>query len=275
LLTNDSQGGADVPYQFRLRFAVRSVFALIALLFIAGCGSDTREERQPLLVFAAASLADSLPKIEAAFEADHPRIDVTIHYAGSGALRQQIEQGAPADIFFSASLEHMDALLREGLVREADVERFLGNELVVVVPSDSSKPLPSLEALQTESYARIAIGTPETVPAGLYAKQALERGGLFDRIADKLVYGKDVRSVLTFVETGNADAGFVYKTDALSTERVRIAFTPDQASFGKIVYPVGVMDTSVHKEEARQWIAYLADPVAMRIFTDMGFADLR
>jgi molybdate transport system substrate-binding protein len=264
-----------VPTKLHRRFAIRFFTALLAFLLIAGCGTGAKEEQRKLLIFAAASLADSLPKIEAAFETAHPGVEVTVNYAGSGALRQQIEQGAPADLFFSASLEHMNTLLRKGLIRAEDVKSFLGNELVVVVPSDSSKPPAALEDLLSDAYARVAIGTPETVPAGLYAQQALERGSLFVKLTDKLIYGKDARSVLTFVETGNADAGFVYRTDALSTDRVRIAFAPDQASYGRIEYPVGLLSSSVHIEEAKQFIAYLADSEAMRIFTDMGFADLR
>ncbi|WP_199614460.1 molybdate ABC transporter substrate-binding protein [Paenibacillus alkalitolerans] len=237
--------------------------------------SYSGSEPVPLLVFAAASLAESMKKIETAYELQHPHVEVSINLAASGTLQRQIEQGAPADIFVSAGSEQMDALTEKGLIRKENVSRFLGNQLVVIVKKGAGKVPGSLEQLQEDTFGAIALGQPETVPAGQYAKQALDSAGLWDALSDKLVFGKDVRSVLTYVETGNAEAGLVYRTDALVSGRVEVAFAPDADRYDQPVYPVGLVDESEHKEEAADFIAFLQEEEAMRIFSDMGFVDLR
>ncbi|MFD2331270.1 molybdate ABC transporter substrate-binding protein [Cohnella sp. GCM10020058] len=227
-------------------------------------------EAVELTVSAAASLTDALGELKALYETAHPEVTLSFNFGASGALQQQIEQGAPADLFLSASSKNMQALVDKGLVQEQ--HNLLKNELVVVVPSDGGAAVAKLEDLSDAAVKKVAVGIPESVPAGGYAKDALTAAGLWDSLQAKLVQGKDVRQVLQFVETANADAGFVYKTDALSSDKVKIAFAVDPSQYKSIVYPVGVVKATKHAEAAGSFYAYLQTPEAIAVFVKYGFS---
>jgi molybdate transport system substrate-binding protein len=226
-----------------------------------------------LTVSAAASLTEALGEIKTAFEAAHPSIAINYNFGASGTLQKQIEQGAPADLFLSASAKNMKALVDEGLVSGEDSRDLLGNSLVVIVPKGGNKNLTTLAALKGQEIGKIAIGIPESVPAGDYAQQALAKEGEWDALKDKLVQSKDVKAVLQAVETGNADAGFVYRTDALSSTKADIAFDVDPAAYPAIRYPAGIIKNSQHRAEAEQFYAYLQSDEAMTVFRKYGFTD--
>lgn len=219
---------------------------------------------------AAASLTDALGELKALYETAHPEVTLSFNFGASGALQQQIEQGAPADIFLSAATKNMQALVDRGLMQEQ--RDLLKNELVVVVPSDGAAPVAKLEDLSGEGIKRIAVGIPESVPAGGYAKDALTAAGLWDSLQAKLVQGKDVRQVLQYVETANADAGFVYKTDALSSDKVKVAFAVDPSQYKTIVYPVGVVKATKHADAAERFYEYLQTPESAAVFVKYGFS---
>ncbi|MFS0728056.1 molybdate ABC transporter substrate-binding protein [Paenibacillus sp. 1P07SE] len=266
-----------------------TVMLLAIVILLAGCGADpdngntgtdtggasgqTETDNQmtvELTISAAASLKDALMELQKQFEADHDNIKLLFNFAASGALQQQIEQGAPADLFISAAPKHISELVQKGMIKGNNYTDLLKNELVVVVPADQ-QAVTELVDLQSEPVRHIAIGIPESVPAGEYAKAALESAGLWEALQPKLVQAKDVRSVLQYVETGNADAGFVYRTDALSSDHVKIAFAAEERAYPPVIYPMGLIAGSSHPEQARALYDYLQTDGTVAIFEKHGF----
>ncbi|MGN7456371.1 molybdate ABC transporter substrate-binding protein [Paenibacillus pasadenensis] len=235
--------------------------------------SPADAEPVQLTVSAAASLTGALGQIETAFEAANPNIELNFNFGASGTLQKQIEQGAPADLFLSASTKNMKALSDAGLVDAAHSADLLANKLVLAVSKDSTLAPSGLDALQDAAYSRIAVGIPESVPAGQYAKQALDSAGLWDALKDKLVQAKDVKAVLQMVETGNADAGFVYETDALGSDKAKIALEVDPAAYSPILYPAAVLAESEHPEQAAAFFDYLRSAEALDVFRSFGFSE--
>ncbi|MCD9022134.1 molybdate ABC transporter substrate-binding protein [Cohnella silvisoli] len=227
------------------------------------------KNKTEILISAAASLKDSLDEIEKEYEKVHPDINLTFNYGSSGTLQKQIEQGAPADLFISAGKKQMDALVKQDLI--SDNTNLLKNELVLVVPLDSKRKWTTVKELTDKDIKKIAIGQPESVPAGQYAKETLNSRKVWDDLEPKLVYAKDVRQVLTYVETGNADAGFVYKTDALTSKKVKIAIKIIPEVHTPIVYPAGLVKDSKHSTEAKEFYKYLKTKEASTIFEEYGF----
>lgn len=238
----------------------------------ASAGSTEPQEKVALTISAAASLTDAMGEIEKGFESENPNIDLSFNFGASGALQQQIEQGAPADVFVSAATKNMNALVDEQLIASADQKNLLQNALVAIVPADSQNNIASEKDLTSDAIRTVAIGIPESVPAGTYAKEALTYSKLWDQLESKLVQGKDVRQVLQYVETGNADAGFVYKTDALTSDQVKIAFEVDKASYTPANYPAGIITATKHRAEAEKFYAYLQTPEVLDVFAKYGFS---
>lgn len=235
-------------------------------------GNDKKPAAQvELTVSAAASLTDALRDIQPLFEAANPDIRLRFNFGGSGALQRQIEQGAPADLFLSAASKNMQTLLDKHLIDPDRQTNLLMNELVAIVPEDSEAALAGPVDFARGDFRHIAIGTPESVPAGGYAKEALVHAEVWDALQPKLVLAKDVRQVLQYVETGNADAGFVYKTDALTSRKIRIAFAVDPATYAQAVYPIGVVKETKHPEAAAKLYDYLRSGAALAIFEKYGF----
>lgn len=261
------------------------------MLVISGCGSaannaasankdtaaqaevsganSTASPKVELLVSAAASLTESMDELKTIYETAHNDVNLTFNYGASGTLQQQIEQGAPADLFLSAGKKQMDALLDKELINSELSTNLLTNGLVLIVPGNATVQINTLEDL--EQAGNIAIGTPESVPAGKYAQQTLSYFKLWDSLQPKLVLTKDVKQVLSYVETGNADAGFVYKTDAAVSDKVKIALTADPTSHDPIEYPAGVLTGSQHPDEAKAFYEFLQSAEAMEVFKKYGF----
>lgn len=253
-------------------------FVAIALLLLSLVGStldparakSTPRSGTAITVSAAISLKDALDEMGKSYERSHPDFRITFNYAGSGTLQHQIEQGAPVDIFVSAAERQMDALQSEGLI-VAETRRNLAiNKLVLIVPSDSHE-VRNFQDLARSSVKIIALGEPTTVPAGFYARQTLTHLGLFSAIEKKFVYAKDVRQVLVFVETGNADAGLVYQTDARISSRVRVAAVAPDSSHDPIVYPAAVVKSTKHADAAQAFLDFMASSPARLIFEKYGF----
>ncbi|WP_339846006.1 molybdate ABC transporter substrate-binding protein [Paenibacillus sp. FSL W7-1088] len=235
-------------------------------------GATDPQEKVELTISAAASLTDAMKEIETNFEAANPNVELNFNFGASGALQQQIEQGAPADVFVSAATKNMNALVDEKLIASGDQKNLLQNSLVAIIPADSSDTVTSEKDLTADSIQTVAIGIPESVPAGTYAKEALTNAKLWDQLEGKLVQGKDVRQVLQYVETSNADAGFVYKTDALTSDQVKIAFEVDKKSYTPANYPVGIIEGTKHRTEAEQFYTYLQTPEVLDVFAKYGFS---
>ena len=223
-----------------------------------------------LVVSAAASLNGAFREIAAAFEALHPGRRVLLNFAASGALLQQAANGAPVDVFASADRETMDQAERLGLVAAAARRDFAANSLVVVVPAGAPAPPKALADLRRPAFGRIAVGVPASVPAGRYAKAALERAGLWRDIEARLVGAQSVRQALDYVARGEADAGFVYATDAaLMPGRVTVAFTV--ATAAPVRYPIAPLAASRHAEAARQFVDYVLSAPGQAVLARHGF----
>lgn len=262
---------------------------LSMILVMAGCGTAAKDhtdsqaadkstptlaaaETVELTVSAAASMTDALKEIQEDYKTKNPNITLNFNFGASGALQQQIEQGAPADLFLSAAAKNMEALVDKQLIDANQQKNVLSNELVAVVSADGQVPVASFADLSKSELKNIAIGIPESVPAGSYAKEALTKTNFWDSLQSKIVQGKDVRQVLQYVETGNADVGFVYKTDALTSDKVKVAFAVDPATYTPVEYPIGIVKATKHRKEAEAFYTYLQTQEALDVFVKYGFS---
>ncbi|MEK3849085.1 molybdate ABC transporter substrate-binding protein [Paenibacillus sp. FSL M7-0802] len=233
--------------------------------------SSKTAETIELTISAAASLTDALKEIQHSYESTHTGIKLNFNFGGSGALEKQIEQGAPSDLFLSASTKNMKSLVDQQLIDTKKQKTWLTNELVAVIPADGTMNIASVTDLTKKEVKKVAIGIPESVPAGNYAQEALMKAKLWDTLQSKLVQAKDVRQVLQYVETGNADVGFVYKTDALTSQKAKIAFEVDPKTYLPVEYPIGIVKASKHIQEAEDFYAYLQSQESLNIMAKYGF----
>jgi molybdate transport system substrate-binding protein len=226
-------------------------------------------------VSAAASLMGPLGEIEKSYEKSHKGTDVVINYGSAGALQVQIENGAPCDIFISAAAKQMDALQSKGLIINKSRKNLLGNRLVLVVPV-SNNTLTKMSGITGAAIRNIAIGTPETVPVGQYTTEYLKNIGIYDSVQSKFVQAKDVKEVLAWVETGNADAGFVYYSDAKGNKKVRIVAKASTKKLSKIVYPAALVRSinALENDGPKDFMKYLKTSKAKKVFVKYGFSYL-
>ncbi len=245
------------------------VVGLFSLFLLAGCASNrgNQGDKGTVTVSAAASMQGALNEIKDKYIAEKglPADAIRINYAGSGTLREQIEQGVPSSIFISADERNMQKLVDKKLV--SDVKPLVQNELVLIVPK--GKTAYTLQNIKEAK--RIAVGTPETVPAGQYTKEALTKLGLWSTVASHIVYGKDVKAVANYVAQGVVEAGFVYKTDALAIkDKVSITETVPANTHQAVVYPIALV-TKQSDAASEEFYTYLFTPEAQAIFAKYGF----
>ncbi|MCR5108286.1 MAG: molybdate ABC transporter substrate-binding protein [Lachnospiraceae bacterium] len=238
----------------------------------ASKGEEDSEGKTELTIFAAASLTDVAEELEKIYEEKNPGTELVFSFGSSGALRTQIEEGAPCDVFISAAQDHMDALEEEGMTEEGCRSDLLENKVVLVVPKDSQYKLSDFEGLKDEKISLIGIGEPESVPAGKYAVEVLTNLGLYEDIKDKFNYGTDVRAVLAWIEEGEVDCGIVYATDAYSTDKAEIAAFAPEGSCDKVIYPVAVMKENSDVEASKAFVGFLKSDEAMELFEACGFS---
>ncbi len=252
---------------------------LAAALLAAGCGGGAKQAQpapaaQPveLNISAAVSMKDALTEIQANYQKKSPNVKLVYNLGASGALQKQIEQGAPADIFISAAPKQMNELDAKNLINKATRKNLVENKLVLVVPENSTLGLSKFEDITAAKVQKLAMGETATVPAGQYGQQVLQKLGLWDKVKDKAVFAKDVRTVLTYVSTGNVEAGIVYKTDAVSPgAKVKIAATAPEGSHEPIVYPIAILSGTKQGKAAEEFLAYLAGPEGKAVFEKHGF----
>lgn len=221
-------------------------------------------------VFAAASLTDSMKEIASGYEKQRGE-KVVFNFGASSMLARQIEEGAPADIFFSADEAKMDALEAKGLIDKSTRRNRLSNSLVIVAATENGAAIQSPKDLANESIKRIALGDPRAVPIGIYAKEYLQKLKLWDAVKPKVVATENVRAALAAVEAGNADASIVYKTDAAISSKVRVAFEVPLEEGPKISYPVAMVKEAKTPEAAKKFLAYLSSDEVGTIFKTYGF----
>jgi molybdate transport system substrate-binding protein len=251
---------------------VFGVLALGALFFAQVFAANAG--KTPITVFGAASLTDVLQDLGDTFTKD-TSIPVRFSFASSSVLARQIENGAPADLFFSADLEWMDYLQARALIRPATRVDMVGNQLILVAPVDSKVTLkiePHFPLAATLGNGRLATGDPDSVPAGRYAKQALIALGVWDSVSARLVRADNVRAALAFVDRGETPLGIVYATDALADKKVRFVDAFPADSHEPIIYPAAL--TNVANADAAKFLAYMRGPAGDLAFKRYGFAPL-
>jgi molybdate transport system substrate-binding protein len=227
--------------------------------------------KETVLVLAAASTTNALDEIRQQFTRE-TGIEVSASYAASSTLAQQIVHGAEADVFLSADQKWADFLAAKGLVTQR--HDLLGNRLVVVAPANSAFKLTRAEDLATARIEHLALGDPAGVPAGRYAKQALTKLGIWDQLEAKVVAAEDVRHALAYVETGSAEAGIVYSTDAAISKKVKIVAEIPSHLTEPIRYPVAILRHGQGRASVAAFYRYLASPAAKKVFQKYGFVVL-
>lgn len=234
---------------------------------IPGTGSPV------LLVSAPASLSEVIGVVADDFERENES-RVLLNVAGSHLLATQILEGAPVDVFISADARQMDRVAAAGRIDAASRVNLLSNRLVGIVPSDRSGVLTSPQDLAGGTVRRIALGDPEVVPAGIYARRYLDSVGLWDAVAGKVAPAGSVRGALRAVESGAVDAGIVYRTDAMTSQAVSVAFEVPRADGPSIIYPAALAADTPNPAAARRFLDYLRSAAAGRVFEAAGFVTL-
>lgn len=227
---------------------------------------------QSILVAAAASLKNAYEdELIPMFEEQYPGVTVEGTYDSSGKLQAQIEEGLEADVFMSAATKQMKALDEEGMIASDTIVNLLENKIVLIVPTGSDSKIDSFEKIG--DAASIALGDPESVPAGQYAKEALTNLNVWDSIQDKVSFGTNVTEVLNQVAAASADAGIVYATDAASkADQVTVvAEAPEGSLEKKVIYPVAVVKATAHEDAAKAFVDFLQTPEAIAVFESYGF----
>lgn len=242
---------------------LRTLFA--ALLLLPGLARSAE-----FTVSAAASLANAFQEIGKAFEQANPNDQVRFNFGASGSLLQQIVRGAPVDVFASADQETMDRAQKQNLIVSGSRANFASNRLVLVVPADSSLALSRLEDLRKDAVQRIAVGIPESVPVGRYAKGALETAGLWQSLQPRMIFAQNVRQCLDYVARGEVDVGFVYATDArIAMGKVKAIL--DVQVEKPILYPVAVVKGNGNEGAARRFVDFVRTPRGQAMLAMHGF----
>jgi molybdate transport system substrate-binding protein len=254
-----------------MQWVRRSCVALALATLSAPWSAPLHAEE--IVVSAAASLTDAVREIAKAYESK-TRHKVTLNFGSSAALARQIEEGAPADIFFSADLKTMGDLEKKGRLEPGSRRNLLSNRLVLVIPADSALEINAPKDLLRAEVKRIALAEPASVPVGVYSKSYLEREGLWEKLKEKIVPVLDVRATLASVESANVEAGFVYKTDAAISGKVKVAYEVPIEKGPKITYPIAVVKDSRKKAAARDFVNFVMTPASKDTFKKYGFVVL-
>lgn len=252
-----------------------AVLLVTTSLLITGCKNNdvTKEnEEKELLISAAASLTDVMGELKESYIKLNPNTKLTFSFAGSGSLQAQIEEGAPVDVFISAAEKQMNALEEKDLILKDTRKTLLVNKVVLITPSDNKLNLSNFEDITNEDIDKIAIGDPTNVPVGQYSEEIFNNLDMMDTIKPKLIFGNDVRTVLTWVEADEVDCGLVYATDAYTTDKVSIIDKAPEGSHKAVTYPVAVVGDSKEVEESKKFIEFLSSDEAKDIFENYGFS---
>lgn len=292
-------------FKFSRRCQVTTLLAVLLLLLAAGlsaCGSGSTEttaasasttaaagstavstaatatttppataEPVKLTVSAASSLKDAFTKIGAAFDAANST-ETAFNFDASGTLQKQIEAGAEVDVFASAAMSQVTALLEKDLLDKDSVKVFASNEIVAAVPANSTLGISSIADLAKPEVEKIAYGDPATAPHGVYAEEVLNTLGIFAQVKPKAIYTKNASQTLTYVTSGEVDVGMMFSTDAIAGgDKVKVAATADPSQHSKIVYPAAVVSASKNKALAQAFVDFLMSSEGQAILASYGF----
>lgn len=247
---------------------LKTVFGILALTLLLSAHVATAQAGE-IVVSAAASLTNAFDVVKKRFEAAHPGVTVVTNYGASGALLKQMENGAPVDVFASADQKTMDEAAAKGLIIPATRRDFVKNGLVLVVPADSKLAVKAEQDLALPKVTRIALGNPETVPAGRYAQEGLALAGLWDALRPKYIFGNNVRQVLDYVVRGEVDAALVFATDARQAG-TKVRVVREMQTKTAALYPVAVSAAS-RKPEARAFVDFLLGAEGQSVLQSFGF----
>jgi len=252
-----------------------SVFLLftvqVSFVFARGARDPYAVE---LLVGAAMSLRDVTEDLAAAHRAANPNVTITFTYASSGALQNQIIEGAPIDVFMSAAALQMRNLEERGLIH-GQGRNLVTNRVALIVPAESQTGIRGFADATDDSIRLIGLGDPYAMPIGTFARDIFVALGIADEVYGRAVLASEVRQLLTWVELGEVDAGVVFMTDAITTDRVRVVEVADAALHTPSVNPVGIIATSPHTAEAQRFVDFLFSDEARAIFERHGFSMYR
>lgn len=249
-------------------FASRTAFGICGFMIVTL--ATVNFYAAEVTVFAAASLTDSLKEIAVVHEKQSGD-KIIFNFGASSMLARQIEEGAPADIFFSADEARMDGLEKKGLILKATRKSRLSNSLVIVVAAERGAAIESPKDLATEKVKRLALAEPKTVPAGIYAKEYLQKENLWSAVEAKVIPTENVRAALAAVEAGNVEAGIVYKTDAASSKKVKVVYEVPLKNSPAISYPMAVVKEAKQVEAAKKFLEFLGSDDAAKLFEKFGF----
>ena len=255
------------------------VIMAMVVAVLSGCGgqpaakeaSSPGAEKVELHVAAAASLTDVMKELVAGYEKEHPDVRIVCNFGSSGALQQAIQNGGETDLFFSAAQKQMDALEKDGLLAAGTRRDLLQNEVVLVVPKEGGRDITAFPQVTGADIKHIALGEPKGVPVGQYSEEVFTKLGILDAVKAKAVYGSDVRQVLSWVETGEAECGVVYATDAAVSDKVRVAAKASADTHKPIIYPAAVLKDAKHMEAAKEFLAFAASDANKKVFEKYGF----
>jgi molybdate transport system substrate-binding protein len=248
-----------------------TVLALVTCLFLPVAVSAA--DKTVIQVSAAISLKEALDSLKEMYSRKEPGVDIRFNLGSSGMLQKQIEEGAPVDLFISAGKKQMDELAAKGFITPGTRLDLLGNELVLIVAKEKKDSIRSFDDLVAKAQS-FSIGQPESVPAGKYSKETLISLKLWDRLEKRIVYAKDVRQVLAYVDSGNVDAGLVYRSDTIALKSAGVAAVAPKGSHGPIVYPMAVVKAAKHPEAAGKFVAFLKTAEAAKVFAKYQFIPL-
>ncbi|MBU5313012.1 molybdate ABC transporter substrate-binding protein [Tissierella carlieri] len=239
--------------------------------------ADKEEKVEPkepveLLISAAASLTDVLGELAEVYKTVEPETTLTFTFGGSGALQTQIEEGAPVDVFMSAAQKQMNALEEGGHILDGTIKTLLVNKVVLITPKDGKIDIKSFEDLAKDEIKKIAIGDPGNVPVGQYSEEIFNNLNIADKINSKLVLANDVRTVLTWVESGEVDCGIVYATDAFTSDSINIITEAPEGSHKEVSYPVAVIKDSQNSGRSQAFLDFLSTDEAIKLFEKYGFS---
>lgn len=251
-------------------------FIMLCLIIslIAGCGSENKDKtikQEEIYILAAASMTDAIQEIGANYEKEHKNIKLVYSFGSSGALQTQIEQGAPADVFISAAQKQMNVLDQKDLLDKSTRKDLVENKIVLIVPKESNLKIDSFSDLASDKVTKIALGEPKAVPVGQYSEEIFSNLNILDNVKSKAVYASDVRQVLSWIETGEVDCGLVYATDAAISDKVKVLFEAPSDTHKPIIYPVAMLKSSSHQEEAKDFINYLTNNESKTVLEKYGF----
>ncbi|KGX84927.1 molybdate ABC transporter substrate-binding protein [Pontibacillus marinus] len=247
----------------------RFILIILCGIVLTSCNQqDPSSQQTSLRISAASSLTTVMKEIKKQYQKKHPEQEITIQYASSGTLAHQLIQGAPSDLYISASERWMDKVVQEGLIQQKDVQPLLKNRLILA--SYEGKNI-KISQLADEAIDQFAMGDPESVPAGAYAKQALEHVKVWRAVKDKAVYGKNVRQVASYIQSQNVEAGFVYQSDVQALKGVTELQVIPEEYHEPVTYPMGIINESQESSLMEGFIKYLKGPEAKKVFQSYGF----